>query len=192
MLCTCNKLEVLWPEADPRPRPSLHTQNRDIDRGSGQAAQCHIWTIWSMDRTTARTQVYLNLLRSNSLQFKSLAGERTQLWRQQRKLWASSYVPHYNNNIPPHTLFLLILPEYNTSTISPHSFMSFSKLYCWRAWHRMEEVRDRAINKHPTSRSQQQQSPTATLDRQQSALDKWQIPTDIHPTVENQHLTANS
>jgi hypothetical protein len=69
-----------------------------------------------MDRTSAQPQVYLNLLRSNSLQFKSLGGERTQLWRQQRKLWASYYVvplrsQHSNNNIPTHTLFLLILPN---------------------------------------------------------------------------------
>ncbi len=29
------------------------TNNRDIEKTSGQAAQFHIWTIWSMDRTSA-------------------------------------------------------------------------------------------------------------------------------------------
>ncbi len=45
------------PEADLRPRPSMHAHNRDIEKSSGQATQFSIWTIWAMDRTSAQPQV---------------------------------------------------------------------------------------------------------------------------------------
>ncbi len=48
------------------------TNNSDIEKTSGQAAQFHIWTIWSMDRTSAQPQVNLSLLRSDSLKFQLL------------------------------------------------------------------------------------------------------------------------
>ncbi len=110
-------------------------------------------------------------------------GQRTQLRRQQRKLWASYYVvpwqsQHSNNNIPTHALFLLILPEYNTSTISPHPFMSFSKLYRWQDGHRMVAVRAEPLTntQHLGVNNSNHQQQHWTVN--QSALDNWQIPTD--------------
>ncbi len=50
-----------------RPRPSMHTHNRDIEKTSGQAAQFNMWTLWSMDRTSAQPQVNLSLLHSNEI-----------------------------------------------------------------------------------------------------------------------------
>jgi hypothetical protein len=47
--------EVLSPEADLRSRASVHTQNGDIEKSSGQATQLNILT--TMDRTSAQPGV---------------------------------------------------------------------------------------------------------------------------------------
>jgi hypothetical protein len=59
------------PEADLRPRLSMHTHNREIEKTSDQANQFNINNIlYSMDRTLAQPLVILNLLRRNSLKFQ--------------------------------------------------------------------------------------------------------------------------
>jgi hypothetical protein len=70
ILCPCILLEILPPAADLRPRPTMHPHNRGREKGSGQAIQFNIGTIWAMDRTSAQPQVELSLLRSNSLKFQ--------------------------------------------------------------------------------------------------------------------------
>jgi hypothetical protein len=62
--------KVMSPEADLRPRPSMHTHSRDREDSSGQATQFNIWTIRAVDRTSAQPQVNLSVFHNNSLKFQ--------------------------------------------------------------------------------------------------------------------------
>jgi hypothetical protein len=42
ILCTCIYPEVLSPEADLRPHPTIHTHNKDSEVSSGRTAQFNI------------------------------------------------------------------------------------------------------------------------------------------------------
>jgi hypothetical protein len=97
-------------------------------------------------------------------------GERTQLRRQQRKLWASYYVvplrsQHSKNNIPTHTHIIPThFTKYNTRA---QYFFTHLCLYGHCCSYTVGDTQ------HPTTRRQQQQSPTATLDRQ--PVSTWQL-----------------
>ncbi len=64
--------ECYWSEeiSDSFPR-----YNRNREKSSGQVNLFSIWTIRAMDRTSAKPQVNLSLLRSNSLKFQQLVAK---------------------------------------------------------------------------------------------------------------------
>jgi hypothetical protein len=88
--------EVLSPEADLRPRPSMHTHNRNGRRAQvGPPAERY----GTMDRTSAQPQANLSFLRRNSLKLKPMGGGMS------GSVTPPSPTPFYNRYLDLYNIF---------------------------------------------------------------------------------------